>query len=349
MKQLAPFDSFKAEVEKLKATAETLTVTDIADRKGMALARATRLALKEVRVSINHRAKELKEDVLRESQRLDSGKRELLALIEPLEARMLECEEFAERDAIRIEDEKRVSRHAEIIPFLTGPVAVDLGKLSDNDWTQMLLSFREAHEARVASAAKAEADRIAREKAEAEDRARIRLENEKLKKEAEEREALAKKERAEAAERLTIEREKAERERAEARLRAEAEATQIRKEATARLEAEAKKARAAAEKARQEREALEAAAKQEREARERLEATESARKLAEERAALELHKAEQKALAAPDAEKLRGFATTLRGLHVPLPKTENGIAVAVELSGKLESLAAWIAAKAQSL
>lgn len=57
-KQILPFDHFKAELEKLKATAETLTVTSIDDKAGMKLARATRLTFRELRVSITHRHKE---------------------------------------------------------------------------------------------------------------------------------------------------------------------------------------------------------------------------------------------------------------------------------------------------
>ncbi len=353
MKQLAPFDEFRAKAEKLKVTAETLTVSDVKDRAGMAMARSTRLALKEIRVAVGHRHRELKESILAEGQRLDAGKRELLALIEPLETRMLECEEFAEREAVRLEDERRTARHTALTPFLTAPVAVDIGKMEEADWVQMLSSFREAHEARIAAAAKAEAERIAKEKAEAEERERIRLENERLKKEAEEREAAARKEREEAAARLKAEQDKAKREALEADAKAQKEAKRIREEAE-------DKAKEAAEKARKEREAIEAEAAKEnarlaaiaekqRQETAALHAELKRKQAAEDKAALERKHAEEAAELAPEKEKLKALAKTIRELHLPVLKTDKGVAAVVEIAAKVEVFADWVSKKADAL
>ncbi len=147
MKQLAPFDHFRAQAEKLKVTAETLTVTDINDRAGMALARTTRLALKEVRVAVTHRHTELKAGILAEGQKLDAGKRELLALIEPLESRLKDQEEFIERETASIAQEKREARAAELAPYLSGPVSIDLGTMTDEAYAGLLSDSRGLYEA----------------------------------------------------------------------------------------------------------------------------------------------------------------------------------------------------------
>src|SRR5688572_22665268 len=85
MKQLVVWDDYKQQAEKLKATAETLTVTNVSQVAEMKLARATRLTIKDLRVAITHKHKELKAGVLEEGRKIDAGKNELLKVLEPLE------------------------------------------------------------------------------------------------------------------------------------------------------------------------------------------------------------------------------------------------------------------------
>ena len=173
MRQLAPFDQFRAQAEKLKVTAETLTVTDINDKAGTKLARATRLELREVRIAIDKRRKELGEHHLRETQRINADAKVLREMIEPLEARLQDQEDFIERETARIQDEKRTTRAAELAPFLSGPVSVDLGVMTDEAYAGLLSDSkglhaakleREAKEKAEAAAAKEEAERISAEK-----------------------------------------------------------------------------------------------------------------------------------------------------------------------------------------
>jgi fused signal recognition particle receptor len=411
MKQIAPFAIFREQAEKLKVTAETLTITDINDTAGMKLARATRLALREVRIAIDKRRRELGEHHLRATQQINADAKTLRELIEPLEARLEDQEKFVERELTRLQNEKRAARVAEITPFLAGPLGLDVGLMIDADYAALLDDAKGHHAARLAREQKEreEAERIAREEAAA--REAQRLENERLKAEAiareeaarKEREAAAAamaKERAEAAERERViaakaksDREEAERkaaaeraraakeaaelrakaqaeadkarrerEAAEAALRAEQEAIRkeadrkaqearaeaerhaaaIRAEAAERERAAAAKAKAEADKARKERERIEAQFQAEREAREKIEA-----QLAEEKAAKEREVAAQ--LAAPDKEKLRHLANTIRGLHLPILKTDKGIEAMVDISAKVENFAAWIQKKAEAL
>ncbi len=149
MKQLAPFDSFKESIERLKTTAETLSVKDISDKAGMALARTTRLALREIRIAVEHRRKELGEAHLRAKQAVDADARGIFAMIEPLELRLKDEEQFVEREIARLQQEKREARTAEIAPFLLAPLAVDTGIMGDTEWQATLADAKAGHQARI--------------------------------------------------------------------------------------------------------------------------------------------------------------------------------------------------------
>lgn len=185
------WDGYRAQAEKLKMTAETLTITDVSQVAEMKIARTTRLALREIRVAVDKKRLELVEGIKAEAKKIDGAAKAIKDYIEPLEARLLDQEQFIERETLRIEDGRRESRHVELKPFLTSPLSIDLGKLPDEEYAKMLAdakdlaALREERIRKEREAAEAEA------KAEAEERERIRLENERLKKEAEETKRLA--------------------------------------------------------------------------------------------------------------------------------------------------------------
>lgn len=302
-KQLAPFESFREQFDKLKTTAETLTVVSADDAAGMKLARLTRLSLKDVRVAIEHRRKELGEFHLRETQRINRDAKTLREIIEPLEARMLECEQFAEREAERLLDERHDARMKELAPFVVGiELDFDVRTLTDEQFAALMVHSKAGHEATL----KAKADAEAKAKAEEAARIQMREENARLKKEADEREAKAMAEAKKAADAL-------------AKVKADAEAKA--KAAKAKADAEAKKLRD---------EAAAAAAELKRIADAK--AKEEADRIA----------AEEHAAAAPDKAKLAAFAVTLRDLTVPEMKTKAGKDTAKQLGEKVEWLAAWI-------
>lgn len=357
MKQLAPFDAFRAQAEKLKFTAETLTVTDISDRKGMQLARSTRLSFREIRVAVEHRRKELGEEALRTKQRIDTDAKTMKDFCEAQETRLLEMEQFAEREAARIADEKRAARAAELTSFLSSPVAVDLGTMTDEAYAAMLADAKDAQSARLAREAKEKEEAAAKLKAEAEAREAQRLENIRLQKLADELAETARKEREAAAAALAKEREEAAAKAREAQAKADAEAKKLREEAAERERIASEKAKAEAEKARKEREAIEAKlkaeneaaearAKRERESREKMEAEIEAKKAAEEKAAAEKAAAEKKAAAAPDKAKLTKLAADIRSLALP---TLNADALQATIGEQREKFAAWIEKQAESL
>lgn len=345
--------TFRSQLEPLIKTAETLEVTDAKQTAQMRLARETRLALKKLRVAIDHKRLELVDDYKKKAKEIDTKAKDLRELIEPMEARLLEQEEFAEREEKRLQDERGMEREKLLAPFVLNPLVYPLAKMGQDEFDELLSGAKAAHQTKIESAQKAEEARLAKEKADSEERERIRQENARLKKEAEDAAAAAKaaREKAEAERRAVEEQAHKEREAAAAKAKSERDAL----EAKMRAEQEAQAAAAKAE-----REKAEAAAKKERDA--------MAAKLAEERAARDKMAAEVLAAAkkqqeaeraekakretaakAPDKEKLAAFAEAVRSLPVPELTSEPGKALTAALLDQTEKFAQWVDKKAATL
>jgi len=189
MKQIVVWDDFRAEANRLKATAETLTVTNVSQVAEMKLARATRLTIKNLRVAITKKHTELKASVLEEGRKIDAGKNELLKILEPLEDRLLLQENFAEREAARLKAEKHNARVAQLNPYLSSPVII--AEMSEEDFAAALESAKSVHEHKLAQAKK---EQEAREEAARQEQQRIaaqRIENERLRAELAEQKRIA--------------------------------------------------------------------------------------------------------------------------------------------------------------
>lgn len=139
----AIWDAFRAQAEAIKATAETLIVTSADQKDLMALARTTRLTLKKLRVDIDKKRKELKEEALKTSQTIDAAGRWLRELIEPLEERLLYQEQFAERQ----EELRRVQLHhareGDLAPYHVDiSLLADLGSMTEEAFEAVLANAK---------------------------------------------------------------------------------------------------------------------------------------------------------------------------------------------------------------
>lgn len=314
----AIWQDFRAKFETLKTTAETLVVKDAKDIATMRLAADTRKALKAVRCAVENKRVELVEGLKKNTKKIDNAAKEIRLLIEPLEERLREQEEFAIRAAAARKEELAKDRSAKIAAWCN-PSAFQLGEMSEEDFATLHDGMKSAHEARVAAAKKAKEEAEAKANAEAEERERQRAENERLKKEAAEREA-----------EMKAEREKAEHERQEAAEAARKERKE-KEELQRKFEAEQKKQA------------------EERAAREKAEAELRAKVAAEEAKAAE-ERRERAALAkAPDREKLMAFAGQVRSLEFPALTTEDGNALLSEITDQAAKFVAWIEKKAAAL
>lgn len=318
-----------------QARAITEKVSEIEDPTE---ARIARLELKAIRVAGNKTHKTLKEDSLRMGRAIDGTKNILLALVVPAEKQLEEIEKKAEREAAEALEVIRQDRKAQLDKIGHDPLGIDLANLSEGQWTEYFQQANDAYQARVEREKKSAAEEAARQAAELAARDAERKENLRLKAEAEKREAEIKAEREKAeAEKRKLEEEAAaakkaaEEELAKERAKIEAEAAKQRKKD------EAEKAKAAAKQAK-----AEAEAKALRDAAKAKEKAEAAKARTEAAAA-------KKAAAAPDKAKLMAFAETIRSLTIPAMKSEEGIAVASNITSKNLNYATWVEAQAEKL
>jgi len=322
--------------------ARNITVTDATQLTEMKQARTIRLALKDVRVSVDKARKSLKEESLRTGKAIDGMANVLKYMIEPAENRLDEMEKFAERAEAERKANLQSSRLELLAALKIDSSFYDLANMPESTFATLLDTTRLAHESRIAAAKKAEDDRIAAEQARIEEEKRVRAENAKLQREAEEQA------KALAAERAKVE---ADRKAADDAARAEREAIERKAEA-ARKEAEAT-ARAEREalqkKAAEERERLEAAAAIERRERERLQAEAKAKADTEARVKRDAEAAKKKAAKAPDKIKLLAFAAMLRVIELPSLSTDEGQEMIASLVADLYRLADRVTMQANHL
>jgi len=301
---------FFVQAEQWKATVPTVT-----DPK---VARASRLALKGIRVDAKHKKDELKETVLKVGRAIDGAYRLIEDTISPMEAQLEAVEKKAEREEAERKAKIRDERASLLAQYGVGSEFYDLANMPAEAFAQLLEGSKIAHEAKLAAAKKSEEERIAREKAEAAERERVRVENERLKKEAFEQAKRMEEERAKAA---AVE-EKLRREREEADKKA--------REEKAALEAKARKAQEAANEQ----------ARKEREARERAEAELAKAKAAEAARVAAEEQAKQKAALAPDREKVLAFAVTV---------SAEANALVSQIREQVEKFAVWVEKKGGEL
>lgn len=336
-KAMALFVPFQKPFENAAALlAEEEKATDAAS------ARALRLKMVKARTAITATKDESKSELNKDAKIIDFYHNEGRDLLSAAEARLREIEEEAERKETARKVALSQERTMELSAFGVDCQFYQLGDMPQEGYAQLLESSKVAFEAKKAAEAKAkeeariaaekaEAERIAKEKADKEERERIAAENARLKREAEEREAAAKAER-EAAEKARVA--------AEAKAKAEKDA----------IEAKAGKEREEAEaKAKAEREKVEAAAKLEREAREKAEAEAKAlREAAAKKEAAEAA-AKAKAAKAPDKEKVAAFALSVRKLELGAMTTREGQELSEKIADQINKMADWISKQAETL
>lgn len=302
------FETVKAEVSKLAT--QYADITAISNKAGRDQAHAAAMTLKNRRVEIQRRAKEVREDAVAFQKAVIAKGDELAALIEPEEQRLLKLRDAWDAEQERIKREaaeaeaKRKQAHENLIALIRDHVnkaagcssaeieaAIDdvVGVITDERW------FEEY--APVAARAKAETlDKLRAMKAEAEAReaeqARIKAEQEaEAARLAAEREELSRL-RAEAEARRKEEERKA----AEARAAEEAQLAAERSEIARQREEQEAKARA--ERAELERQAAELRAQQEAVRKQQEAAAAEAKRLESERIAAERRAVEEKERAA---------------------------------------------------
>lgn len=329
---ITEFAPFWFQSAPILEAAGKLAVTDEAQVKEMQQARTLRLSVRQIRVDAEKKRKALKEESLRTGKAIDAVNAALLLRLEPLETRLTEMEEFAERAAQKRAEQRKTVRVAELTALGVNTTYLDLMKMPEDDYTKLVQETKHKLEAeRVRVAEEAERRRVEQERSEkerAEQAARMAAENERLRQEKEAAEKQAALERANAA----AARAEAERVAAEERAKANAErieADRVAADERRKIEAELAKAR-------------EDAARLERENREREAAAAAERALVEAAA--------KKAANAPDVAKLRELARSIAAMPVPeLSNSPEAQAVRADVCAKIIAMSNWVVKQADTL
>lgn len=233
---LAEFVPAAAELQTLAQRAKTVDVTDIEQ------VHAVRIELRDARINITKKGKELRDGALKFQKEVISRERQLIGIVEPEEQRLANVEETAKLKAqMEARKEELPTRRAALATIGDAVEVTDeeLLAMDDNEFNEYrlrridakLAKDKEDHERKVREEAEAE-----RKRKEAEDKERDEKRKAEEAKLAEEKAKLD-------AERAAIEAEK----RAKAEAEAERERELARKEREAKLEEE-RKAKEAAEK-----------------------------------------------------------------------------------------------------
>ena len=311
-------------------------------------ARVLRLELRSIRTAADKDRMKLKEDSLRRGKAIDGVQALLEYQLIPIEEAMEKIEKAEELAEAKRKEELKQERLKELSPYADGQF-YDLGNMPDLQWQQLLSGAKAAHDAKVAAAAKAEADRIEAERLAAEtarikreeeaaERERMRAENELLAQVA----AQERKVREEAERIAKLERAEAERKATEARAEADRVAKAEAKRRDDELAAERAKAKAESDR-------IFALADIERKKKEKLEADLKALAVAEQKAKDAEAKRQKDAAAAPDKAKVYALAKLLNDLEIPDLTTDAGRELKAKIRAQAQKFASWLETEAVKL
>jgi hypothetical protein len=174
------FEPFEKQANEWSEKAKQITVTNASQTDLMEKAKEARLSLVKVRTGVTKLHKELKEEYLRKGQVLDSIKRKLVGLIEPIESHLQEQEDFVEIQEQLRKKNLQIERRKIMADLIGGEQAdfMQLGEMSQDVFDNMVTGYKAAKEQRE----KDEAERI---RLKAEEDLRIQKEQEANKAEIE--------------------------------------------------------------------------------------------------------------------------------------------------------------------
>ena len=329
--QVAEYNVTDAAIAEMKSRYMGLTIKGLDDTEGFQAVHDARIIVKNHRIAVEKRRKELKADALAWGKKVDGKAKVIFGKLEPIEthlqteeAKITDEQKRIKNEAERKEKEKIDSRltslagYGKIMPFF------DVAAMSDEEYGDAIAKACDEYNAelaRIAEGKRKEDERKAKEEA---DR---KAEAEKLAKERED-----------------LDKRRVEQEAAQAKIDEANRKTREAQEATQKkLDAE----RAAIEKEKAVREAAAVARnlaiKEEREAQER---NAREKEEAEKRAMAErVRKAEMR----PDIDKIYEFAGTIADITSPEVKSQGAMEILAWASNEVKTLSDLIKMKADDL
>jgi len=180
------FAAFEKQANEWKEKAEKIKVTDASQTDLMESAKQAQSALSKIRISVEKRHKELKEDSLRYGQTLDSEKRKILELIKPTEDYLKDQVNFVSIQEGIAKDQRYEERLDMIKPYMGDDAKfLQLGEMSEESFQGMLDGQKFAKSERERKQKEEVAAKLKLDEDFKKEQDRIRAENEKLRKENE--------------------------------------------------------------------------------------------------------------------------------------------------------------------
>jgi len=179
----AMLDDFENRYNAVITEAEKEITNDVCGK-----AKRIRLDIAKVRIATEKARKEEKEIYLRAGKAVDGVANILKWAVGEKEQKLKDIENYFERIEKERLEKLQQKRVEELSAYVADAEERELNSMDEEVWNAYLGAKKKEYEDRIKAERKAEAERIAKEKAEAEEAERIRKENEKLRKEAEEAE-----------------------------------------------------------------------------------------------------------------------------------------------------------------
>lgn len=143
-KDLEKFDPTVAELTKLVEATKDIKADDLENPAQLSIVRENRISLKNARVRIEKKGKELREEAVKFQKDVIAKEKELIAIIEPEELRLKGIEEEAKRQAIRKERllglPERKAR-IEVIPHVVMPHDDDILNMDEIEFGSFINSL----------------------------------------------------------------------------------------------------------------------------------------------------------------------------------------------------------------
>lgn len=185
------FEQFETRANEWMEKVKEINVTDVSQVEMIEKSKEGLKIIKQVEKGIDSKHKDLKEEALRTGQILDSIKRRLKAIVEPVKTHLQNNVDFVEIQEQKRKDALRAEREGLLRPLIGEQVSLlQLGEMDEGMFQTLYKGQLAAKEQKQIEEAEAAKEREKAEKDAADERERIRQENEKLKKENEEKEAL---------------------------------------------------------------------------------------------------------------------------------------------------------------
>lgn len=141
---LETFQGFFDSASEWETKAEMCKVTNRDQKVEMKLAREGRLYLKNIRVEVEKKRKDLKEQSLREGKAIDGIANVLKSLIIPIEQKLEGYEKFIEIEDARLAEERRIEieekrafRTEKLAPFNADLSCYNLGEMTEEVFEQL--------------------------------------------------------------------------------------------------------------------------------------------------------------------------------------------------------------------